>query len=152
MGDTTDTGKVKLRPATQADAEFAFGAKKAALGEYVRRTYGWDEAEQRRLHEQRYDPSHTRIIASDGEDVGLLACRAEDGRLHILQLFLLPAAQGRGIGSHVLSQVLDETRRSQRPIFLRVLRSNPRARAFYDQHGFRATEETETHYYMERAR
>lgn len=60
------------------------------------------------------------------------------------------AHRRRGIGSHVLAGILDEAQRAQRPVILRVLRSNPRARAFYNRHGFTVTEETETHYYMER--
>ena len=38
--------KAALRPATQEDTGFAFDVKKAALGEYVRETCGWDEDER----------------------------------------------------------------------------------------------------------
>jgi ribosomal protein S18 acetylase RimI-like enzyme len=144
-----DMQKVALRPATQADSRFAFDVKKAALGEYVRETYGWDEDEQRRLHEQRLRPSATRIIVSDGQDVGLVAVREAGDRVHVLQLFLLPEAQGKGIGSHVLAEVLAEAHRLQRRVALRVLKSNPRAKAFYERHRFAVVQQTKTHYMME---
>ncbi len=140
---------ITLRPGTQDDSRFAFDVKKAALGEYVRETYGWDEEEQRRLHEQRFRPPATRIIMSEGRSIGLVTVHQADDRVHLLQLFLLPEAQGKGVGTQVLAQVLDEARHAQRPVALRVLKSNPRAKAFYERHGFALVEETETHYRME---
>ncbi|MFC1452255.1 GNAT family N-acetyltransferase [Verrucomicrobiota bacterium] len=150
MRRRTEMDKVALRPATEADSAFAFDVKKAALGVYVRETYGWDEEEQRRLHEQRFHAARTRIITFQGRDIGLVATREADDRIQFLQLFLLPEAQGKGIGSRVLGQVLGEAARTRRPVVLRVLKCNPRARAFYERHGFALTGETETHYCLER--
>jgi len=144
-----DMTKVALRPATQEDSEFAFEAKKAALGEYVRETWGWDEGDQRKRHEQGFRPSATRIIMCGGQDVGLLSIREADDRVQLLQLFLLPEAQGKGIGSHVLSEVLAAAHRAHRPVALRVLKSNPRAKTFYERHGFALVGQTETHCMME---
>ena len=145
-----DMAKVTLRPATEEDTGFAFDVKRAALGVYVRETYGWDEDEQRRLHEQRFSASGIRIIVSQGQDIGLIASREADDCIRLLQLFLLPDAQAKGIGSHILAQVLAEATRAHRPVILRVLKSNPRATTFYERHGFAVTGETETHYNMER--
>ena len=119
------------------------------MREYVRETYGWDDNEQRRLHEQRFLRSATRIIVVDEKDVGLVATRDEEEGVRLLQLFLLPEAQGKGIGAHVLGRVLEEARRGQRRVALQVLKSNPRARGFYQRYGFAVTGETETHYNME---
>ena len=145
-----NTQDVALRPATQRDSGFAFAVKKAALGEYVRETYGWDEDDQRQLHEQRFRTSSTRIIVDQGKDIGLVAVRETDDQIHLLQLFLLPEAQGKGIGSHVLAEVLAEANRVHRPVVLSVLKSNPRARAFYERHGFGVVGETETHHNMQK--
>jgi len=144
-----DMETIALRPATQDDSQFAFDAKKAAVGEYVRETYGWDEQEQRRLHEKRFCPSAIRIIMSAGRSIGLVSIHQADDRVHLRKLFLLPEAQGKGVGSQVLAQVLDEARQARRPVALTVLKSNPRAKSFYERHGFALLEETETHYKME---
>ena len=69
--------------------------------------------------------------------------------LRLLQLFVLPEHQGRGIGSEVLATVLDEARRAGLPVALQVLKSNPRAKAFYERHGFAVAGETETHHTLE---
>ena len=144
------TDRVSLRAATPKDSGFAFRVKKAALGQYVRETYGWDEDEQSRLHKRRIASTATRIIVLDGRDMGLVAIRENADCIRILQLFLLPEAQGKGIGSHVLAQVLREADRVHLPVALRVLKSNPRARAFFGRHGFTVVGETETHYNMQR--
>ena len=144
-----DMENVALRAATQEDTEFAFVVKKAALGEYVRETYGWEEAEQRRLHEEGFNPSATRIIMSEGQDVGLVAAHDADDPVYLLQLFLLPEVQGKGIGSHILAEVLAEAHRVHRLVACRVLKSNPRAKAFYERHGFAVVGQTKPHYMMQ---
>ena len=150
MKQGTNNETISLRTATQNDSSFAFEIKKAALAEYVRETCGWDEDEQSKLHEQRFRPSATRIIMYQEKDIGLLTTRETDDHLQLLQLFLLPEVQGKGIGSLVLIEVLSEARRARRVVTLRVLKSNPRARKFHEHHGFSLAGETETHYLMER--
>jgi ribosomal protein S18 acetylase RimI-like enzyme len=60
---------------------------------------------------------------------------------------LRPALQGQGIGMLVIQQVLDEAKRSGKPVVLQVLKVNP-ARRLYERLGFSATGENETHYFM----
>jgi len=139
---------VSLRPATDADREFAFRVKEESMGEYVEETFGWDEAAQRALHARRFTPSQTRIIVWESRDVGVLAVHDAAEEVTVQQLFLLPEAQGRGLGGQVLDTVIDDARALGRPVALRVLTSNPRARAFYERHGFAVTEETDTHWYL----
>ena len=144
-----DPKKVDLRPATANDSRFAFDLKKAALGEYISETFGWDEAAQQKLHEQRFRPSGTQIVMFGGQDIGLLAVDRAADCIRLRQLFLLPEAQGKGIGSHLLAQVLCEARQLHVPVTLRVLKANPRAKAFYERHGFVVVGETETYHQME---
>lgn len=87
---------------------------------------------------------------SEGQNVGLITICEADDRVQLLQLFLRPEAQGKGIGSHVLAEVLGEADQVNRLVGLRVLKSNPRAKTFYDRHGFGLVGETQTHYIMER--
>ncbi|MHC4716420.1 MAG: GNAT family N-acetyltransferase, partial [Planctomycetota bacterium] len=62
-----------LRKATESDREFAFQAKKAAVRGYVEQAWGWDEDEQRGLHEQRFGHQDFRVIHLAGTDVGTMA-------------------------------------------------------------------------------
>ena len=84
-----------------------------------------------------------------GRDVGVLEVRESEHEVRLLQLMLLPDAQGLGIGSQVVGHVLREAR--GRPVGLRVLVSNPRAKAFWERHGFATVGETATHFEMRTA-
>lgn len=54
---------VTLRKATADDSEFVFLVKKAALGEYIEQTWGWDEDFQRRFHN---DYTRRAALTRDG--------------------------------------------------------------------------------------
>lgn len=140
---------VTLRPATAADSDFAYAVKQAAFRAYVEAAGGWDEAEQHALHQQRFATQTFRIIMVEGQDVGVLALAEASNCLRLHQLFLLPAAQGRGIGSEVMQGVMAQARQQGVPIRLRVLQANPRARRFYERLGFRCTGATESHDLLE---
>jgi hypothetical protein len=64
---------VNLRQATTADSEFAFQTKKAAFRQYVEMVWGWDEAEQRQVHERRFAEQEFWVVQVSGTDVGILA-------------------------------------------------------------------------------
>lgn len=51
-------------------------------------------------------------------------------------LGVVPAAQGRGIGTELLAPVLERADRAQVPAYLEA--SSPRNRALYERHGFEA--------------
>ncbi len=138
-----------LRKATPDDSEFVFRTKKAVFREYVEEVWGWDEDEQRQLHERRFGEQDLRIIGHNGSDIGVVSLAVAPGCLKLNQLYLLPAHQGRGIGSKVMLLLMEEGRRLGLPIRLRVLKSNQRALSFYVRLGFKRTGETDSHIFVE---
>ncbi len=138
-----------LRNATPNDSEFAYLVKRAALRDCVERVWGWDEEEQRQLHAGRFSARNCRIITLAGTDIGIVVAALTPDALHVHQLFILPAHQGRGIGRWCMSVVMEEARQLGLPVRLRVLKVNPRALAFYERLGFRRTGETDTHHLVE---
>lgn len=141
---------VSLRTVTAQDSEFAYRVKKAALSEYVRQVWGWDENEQQRLHERRFASQDFKVIVEAGADVGILALSHEPDCLKVNQLLLLPEFQGKGIGTACMRQVLDDAARRGLPVRLQVLKVNGRAIAFYRRLGFVDTGEDDTHIQMEK--
>ena len=139
-----------LRQATPSDSEFAYVTRRAAFREYVEKVWGWDEDEQRLLHERRYRPQEFRVINLAGTDIGIIAVVVAPDCVKVNQLFLLPEHQGKGIGSKCMSLIMDEGRRMGLPVRLRVLNVNQRALAFYQRLGFVRTGETDAHVLMER--
>ena len=51
-----------FRRAGPDDREFAYSVRKAAFKEYVEQVEGWDEDEQRQLHERRFGAQDFRVI------------------------------------------------------------------------------------------
>ena len=141
---------VTLRKAGPKDGEFAYRVKRAAFREYVEKVWGWDEDEQRRLHEQRFRSQNFRVINLAGTDVGIVAVVAAPDCVHVNQLFLLPEHQGKGIGRACMALIIEEGRRLGLPVRLRVLKVNQRAQAFFQGLGFVRTGQTDTHVLMER--
>ncbi len=139
-----------LRKASPDDSEFAYCAKRAAFREYVEKVWGWDEAEQRQLHEERFGAQDFRVINVAGADVGIMAVVVAPDCVRVNQLFLLPEHQGKGVGRECMLLIMEEACRLGLPVRLRVLKVNPRALAFFHRLGFMRTGETDTHDLMER--
>lgn len=76
------------------------------------------------------EPADFTVVADvDGEVVGYAAV---SGR-HIENLYILPSAQGHGVGARLVAEV---GKRTSGPMTLRCLLANPNARRFYERHGF----------------
>ncbi len=145
------TGQIILRVAANEDLEFLFSLLRASLGPYVEQTYGpWKDEEQRTRFFASTDPATHRIVELDGRPVGCLAVRWLPDEVRLDRIFLLPAHQNRGIGTHLVREVVAKARAAGLPVRLRVFRVNP-ARRLYERLGFAATGETETHVLMEHA-
>ena len=138
-----------LRKASPNDSQFAFLAKRAAFREYVEKLWGWDEAEQLRLHQRRFGTQDFRIISLSGVDIGVVALVLEPDCVKVNQLFILPEHQGKGIGQTCMSLIMKEAQQLHLPIRLQVLKVNPRALVFYQRLGFVHVGETETHILLE---
>lgn len=139
--------EIRLRQATHEDYDFLYELHRAALREYVEKTWGWNEAWQAAYFGEKFDVSGRRIIQQDGEDIGCLAVIDEGDCLFLSYIALAPEYQGRGIGSQLIEELLLQGRERQVPVRLRVLKANP-AQALYERLGFTVTDTTETHYLM----
>ena len=140
--------KLVLRPATPDDSEFVFRVKEAALGEYIRRTWGWDERFQRDHHVREYDPEAITIISYLDADVGWLEVERRGDELFLAGIYVLPQHQGHGVGSALIMDIIKEASERQLPVTLQVLKVNPRAQALYEKFGFVVTGESKTHHSM----
>jgi RimJ/RimL family protein N-acetyltransferase len=141
---------VALRSAMPADSGFAYRVREAAFRTCVEAVWGWDEAEQRRLHSRRFASQQFRVIRASGVDVGVLAAARGPDCVKVNQVFILPERQGGGIGGECMRQVIEEADAAGLPVRLRVLKVNPRAAGFFQRLGFRSAGESETHVFMER--
>jgi ribosomal protein S18 acetylase RimI-like enzyme len=115
------------------------------MREYIEPNYGWDIAEQRRLHALYFNPDRLSIIEDDdGTTIGMLEVRDEGEHLYVSRLEVLPEAQGRGVGSAVMEWLIGKGR----TIRLRVFTNNVRARRFYERHGFIVDHESDDEHHL----
>lgn len=130
-----DMAPIGLRPATGADSEFCYQLHKAAMGDYVTATWGWDEQVQRGFHARAFASGGWQIVTVGGADVGMLSVEYRPGEIYLARIEVHPDCQGRGIGTHLVSGLADEARRKGLSLSLDVLVVNHRAQALYRRLG-----------------
>lgn len=137
MADRRVVPPWQLRPALPGDYDWAFELVRAALGEYVTRTWGWDEAVQQQLFAEEFERRPGQIIQVQDQDVGALVVEERIDELYLVRLLLLPADQSRGLGTDIVRSLLKRAADTARPLSLHVLKANPRAAALYEREGLR---------------
>ena len=148
IGQASDrTDGLELRPATWEDAEFLYELLRAAMREHVERIWTWDERWQRDHFYAGFHPAKERIITQAGRDIGVIAIEEREDEVFLSKIYLLPAAQGQGIGTLLIRDVLRRAATRGMPVTLQVLHGNP-ARQLYERLGFVPVEKTATHWRM----
>lgn len=134
-----------LRRATAEDEAF-LGAVYASTREHELAAVAWDAATkdafmrmqfaaQDRSYRQRHPGAAFDVVTVDGLLAGRLSVDRGDSEIHILDIALLPEYRGRGIGTALLTSILDEADMLGKAVAIHVERQNP-ARRLYDRLGF----------------
>jgi GNAT superfamily N-acetyltransferase len=107
---------------------------------------GWPEALKRQFiaqqqfaQDRHFELCHPQaewlLIERRGEPIGRLYVEDRGGALWLIDIALMPESQGRGIGTAVLRDLLDQAREAGKPVWLAVFKTNP-ARRLYERLGF----------------
>jgi ribosomal protein S18 acetylase RimI-like enzyme len=136
-----------LRPVIESDRAWLRALHHAAIRDAVEAMWGWDEQVQDELFEKGFTPEHQSIVHMDGQDVGVIGVTRRPSEYFLDNVQIVPAYQGRGIGSALIRELQDRAERAGVPIGLQVILSN-RARSLYERLGFVVTHQSETHYVM----
>jgi ribosomal protein S18 acetylase RimI-like enzyme len=126
---------IELRAASNADSEFSYQLHKTAMGAYVTAIWGWDEQSQRDSHARAFSPDHWQIITDGGVDIGMLDVEYRPDEIYIARIEICPDHQGQGIGTRLISALIDEARQKGQAPALDVLTVNERAQALYRRLG-----------------
>jgi ribosomal protein S18 acetylase RimI-like enzyme len=105
---------------------------------------------QRQQYVMRYPNACNEILVADGVDVGQLIVDQSTTTVRIVDVTVLQAHRGRGIGSTVLGGVIATAERVGLPVQLSVWSTNVGARRLYERLGFAVTGETNGYLDMHR--
>jgi ribosomal protein S18 acetylase RimI-like enzyme len=136
-----------LRLADAADAVFLAGLYRAVHAHEFD-ALGWDEAVkaafldqqyalQQRGHRAAYPEAERNIVMLGADPIGRLDIDRRAGRVHVVDIALLPERCRQGIGTALIRRMKADAGASD--IGLQVLASNP-ARRLYARLGFLETE------------
>ena len=139
----------QLRSASQADYAFLYDLHKTAIRPSVEATWGWDEAWQQDYFAQKFDANKRQIIMVNGQDVGVFILEKREGAVYIGLIEVLPAFQGRGIGTAVIQDILRQAQKQNRPVMLHVLKTNEAGKRLYERLGFVVTAVEDLKYKMQ---
>ena len=151
-------GHVTLRAATPQDQELLYQVYASTREEEIA-PLNWTQEQktaflrmqfdaQRRHYLAHYADAEYQIILRDGMPVGRLYVHRGTRDLRIMDIALLPAHRGIGIGGAILAELLSEGAATQRTVSIHVERFNPAMR-LYRRLGFVEVEEQGIYLLME---
>lgn len=139
----------KLIPYTDEDYEFVYDVKKNAYIKYVEDCWGpWNEDLQQELFAKFINTfkGDIYIIYYENNKIGFYNGEIlENGNYEIGNICIIPEYQGRGIGTKILKDKLEENK--DRNIEIQYFKNNPVGK-LYQRLGFVLNGEKEFHYLM----
>lgn len=141
---------IVLRPETQEDVEF-LRCLYATTRESEMALVPWSDAQkeafltmqfkaQREYYLLHYPTASFQVIEVDGAPAGRLYVNRWEHEIRVMDIALMPAFRGRGIGGRLLSEVLEEGQNAGKPVTCHVEAFNP-ARFLYHRLGFIVAED-----------
>lgn len=132
---------VGVRAMTDDDLPFVAALYASTREEEVGR-FGWPAGQQQaflaqqHLAQHRFFRSHYAkaswlIVELGGEAVGRLYFEERPQAIHFIDLSLLPAARGRGVGGALIADVIAFAAATGRAVTMRVERTNPALRLYH---------------------
>lgn len=110
----------------------------------------WQFQLQQLDYARKYPADGHLIIVRDDVPIGRLWVAEWEDCLFVVDISLLPAHRGSGVGTLVIEGVFAEGDRAGLPVRLTAFRSNPRSIALFERLGFRVHEEDEMLLVLER--
>lgn len=132
-----------------ADVEGVAELRAVVMKPDLERLGRYDEQRVRQRLRDGFTPAHTWMIEVDGAPAGCVALRPTKTAYWLEHFYLDPGSQGRGIGSAVLSRLLERCDREDAVVRLNVLQGSS-ARRLYERHGFTVESEDAVDVFMVR--
>jgi len=152
------TPTVTLRPVVHADRELLIAVYASTRAEELA-PVPWDDAQKDAFIRMQFGAqdgywrehkpcAEFCVVLVDGEPAGRLYLDRLADEIRIVDVALLPAWRGRGIGTTLLRDVLEEGRDAGLAVTIHVEQGN-RARGLYERLGFRPISTAGVHHLMQ---
>lgn len=138
--------EIILQQATEHDLAFLLDLRHQVMDEYLVAA-GLPVDDNTHLGRIRYQFDCARIVYVDQQRAGLFKSSCEGAMWHVFQIQILPAYQGKGVGTRLLTQLLSRAKQQDKIVSLNVLKTNP-AIGLYHRLGFVETSESEREYIL----
>ena len=140
---------IKLVLYTDEDYEFVYEVKKNAYKKYVEQCWGkWDDIDQKNRFKESIKMAYDRtyIIMFNNEKVGFYQGQLVNEQTYFIEnICVIPQYQGKGIGTKILKDKLEEYKNYD--IEIQYFKQNPVGN-LYKRLGFIPDKEKEFHYTM----
>ena len=103
---------------------------------------------QHQFYQEQYGGASFDVVLVDGDAAGRLYVARWPRDIRIVDIALMPAYRGRGVGTRILRGLQEEAAGSNRTLSIHVERMNP-ALSLYERLGFRISEDKGVYYFME---
>ncbi len=138
---------ITLRKSTANDSDFVNYLTRRVMKEYVDATWNGSEEKERYYSLNKCNPSTTRIIQCGGEDIGRVTVTYSTDCITLEGIHISETFQGKGIGSRLVKQIIDEATDMRLPLELILLKANP-VKELYERIGFHTYKEDVYRFYM----
>ncbi|MBN2878150.1 MAG: GNAT family N-acetyltransferase [Clostridia bacterium] len=139
-----------LEETSNEDVDIIYKIKKNSIFEYVEPIWGWDEEYQLNDFYSSFIPDRFRKIISDRRIIGFIELHENKHSINISEIHIITQYQSRGIGTSIISNIIHEAYTNKKKVTLGCFKNNLKAKKLYEKLGFQTTEETETHYCLEK--
>ncbi len=140
------TDQCTFQEATKQDEAVIFDLYARVMKEYITEIWGWDQKWQENDFRKHFNPENITVARVENTVIGYSQVEDRGNQLFIRMLLLLPKYQRKGIGTRLLSAVIEKAKAKakaqSKDIALQVFKVNERARNFYTHHGFQVQGET----------
>lgn len=140
---------IEIREAVELDFDFAFEAKRQAMGPHIISKWVWDEDYQLAAHKQRWEEKPWFVIEMDDRPIGTVSIHRLEHYVRFGEFYLLSEFQNKGIGTAILQRFLKECDDRSEAAVLEYLKWSP-VGSLYKRNGFKITHENEIHFFMKR--
>jgi ribosomal protein S18 acetylase RimI-like enzyme len=138
-------GSISLRPTTADDEDFLLQLYASTRSHELAVLAGDEQQKfffvrmqylaQRQHYLMSYPAASSSIILMNGAPAGRVIINRGESELTLVDISLMPEQRGLGIGTQLLTELLNEAAAASKPVRLHVLQSNP-AKKLYERLGF----------------